>query len=176
MAAELPKYLDVQRLADREGPLMGVVPPSRLRRIGPPFTATRPVVVRLDLRTEDAKRRRLVGEISTELKATCQRCLDEMDIGIKKEVDVILVDSADLVPPPFAPADDVVAIEQGRIDIDQLVEDELILGCPMTPLHDDIQCRAIAAVSVGAASDRKKPFAGLAGLITSAKKSETPKA
>ena len=156
MPEELPKYLDTRRLADHIGTLAGVVAPGRLRRLGSPFAAARPVVVRLDLRTEDVKGLRLVGEISTELKATCQRCLNEMDIGIEKTVDVILVDAADPRPPLFSPEDDVLAIDQGRIDIDQLVEDELILGCPMIPLHDDLQCRAAAPVSDVTGGDRKK--------------------
>ena len=99
-----------------------------------------------------------------------------MDIGIEKTVDVILVDAADPRPPLFSPEDDVLAIDQGRIDIDQLVEDELILGCPMIPLHDDLQCRAAAPVSDVTGGDRKKPFAGLADLITSAKKNENAQA
>ncbi len=175
MPEELPKYLDTRRLADHHGTLAGVVSPSRLRRIGSPFSAISPVAVRLDFRTEDTKGLRLVGEVSTVLTATCQRCLDEMEIGIKKAVDVILVDSANPRPPLLAPEDDVASIEQGKIDIDQLVEDELILGCPMIPLHDDQQCRATTTDSVVTGSDRRKPFEGLADLITSAKTDEPPK-
>ena len=174
MPQELPKYIDPQRLAERAETLSGVVAAGRLHRIGHPYAAAGPVAVKLDVSSEDTPRLRLTGRVRTELKATCQRCLGDMAVTIDKRVDVILIDSAD--PSSLvAPEDDVLTITDGKINIDQFVEDEVILGCPMIPLHDTPECRATSEVLDASRGDRKKPFAGLSEMMAGAKKNEALK-
>ena len=174
MLEELPKYIDARRVAEHTGAISGVVESRRLKRIGAPFAAVQPVMVNLDIKVEEPKGLHVTGQITTELKATCQRCLNEMDVGVTKQVDVVLVDSSDRRPPPVAREDDVLPIDQGRIDIDQFVEDEVILGCPMIPFHDDIQCHVTSNEPSPSGAKRKRAFAGLDELLASAKINETP--
>ncbi len=164
MMEELPKYLDTRYLAEQIGPLSGVISSDRLQRIRPPYSAVRPVMVRLDILQDDS-RIRLGGKISTQLTATCQRCLNDMDIAIDKKIDVLLCESTDIQTSSRIENDDVLIIDQGKIDIEQLVEDELMLSCPMIPLHEDMLCSRSEIKTSKKDIDIAKPFAELADLI-----------
>lgn len=168
MLEELPKYLDTRYLAEQLGALSGVISSDRLQRIRPPYSTAKPVMVRLDIVQEET-RVRLGGKISTELTATCQRCLDDMDIAIDKMIDVLLVESTDIQTSSRIKKDDVFIVDQGKIDIEQLVEDELMLSCPMIPLHEDMLCPGLEATPGKKDTDLEKPFAELADLIRQTK-------
>jgi uncharacterized protein len=174
MAEDLPKYVDTRRLVALTGSVSGVVAAARLQRIGAPYAASKSVAVEFELSANDGSELRLIGQIKTEVKATCQRCLEDMDVGIEKIFDVILVDASDSRPRVLDASKDVLAIVQGRIDVDQLVEDEVILGCPMIPLHDNPECRASLNTKDMRDEDRKRPFVGLADMIASATNNEDP--
>ena len=60
-------------------------------------------------------------------------------------------------------------IDQEKIDIEQLIEDELILSCPMIPLHETILCPGLKTTQGGEGIGLKKPFADLANLIRQGK-------
>ena len=66
--------------------------------------------------------------------------------------------------------DDVLALPR-RLDLHTLVEDELLLGLPLVPMHETAaECGAVAAAldEVGdeaAADEKQKPFANLRQLL-----------
>jgi uncharacterized protein len=172
MLEELPKYIDTRRLAELHGTLSGTVAPARFHRIGAPFIATKPVAVEMRIRSEDESDLRLSGRIKTEIKATCQRCLGEVDVAIEKIFDLRLVDTTDPVETAFGTGDDMLTVSQGRIDIEQFVEDEMMLDCPMIPVHDNPECGAAPNVKDIDEGGRRKPFARLAELMASTVKKE----
>ncbi len=172
MPEELPKYIDTRRLAELHGTLSGTVAPARFHRIGAPFAATKPVAVEMRIRPNDESDLRLSGRIKTEIKATCQRCLEEMDVAIEKIFDLRLVDATDPPATTLDTADDMLSVRQGMIDIDLFVEDEVMLDCPMIPAHDNPECRAAPNVKDVGEGDRRKPFSGLAELMASTVKKE----
>jgi uncharacterized protein len=165
MPEELPKYIDTRRLAGLTEAFSGSVAAARLHRIGAPYAAIKPVAVEMEIRSDDNHRPHVIGQVKTEIKATCQRCLGDMDVAIEKKFDLVLIDASESPVPAIEAADDVLTITQGKIDIDQLVEDEVILSCPMIPVHDGAGCRAAPKGNGGPDGDRKKPFAGLADLM-----------
>ena len=66
--------------------------------------------------------------------------------------------------------DDHVLAPAGRLAVHALIEDELILACPMIPRHADNVCGAAAGSD--APGERHKPFAALGELLAARDKNE----
>jgi uncharacterized protein len=114
---------------------------------------------------------------STRAELVCQRCLQPLHVDLTGESRVGLVETlaqADALPEEVEP----VWVEARKVDLGELVEEELLLALPLVPAHErgDPACRAIdtiAAMEHGAPPDDdggaeevvQKPFAELAELL-----------
>jgi uncharacterized protein len=174
MPEELPKFIDTRRLVEQRGAVAGIVSPARLRRVSAPYVAGDPVIVTLEASTEEGLGVRITGEVRTTVGATCQRCLDDMTVTIDKRINAILVDAADPVADAGDKALEVIAVVDDRLDIEQLVEDEVLLGCPMIPMHDDLKCHVAPDDTTSNGQQRKRPFAGLDDLLAAAGEKREP--
>ncbi|MBM4196205.1 MAG: hypothetical protein FJ197_03765 [Gammaproteobacteria bacterium] len=102
------------------------------------------------------------------LSLTCQRCLGGIRIPI--DVDVVLAavptqERADGLEDPF---DSVLLDEDGGLALRNVVEDEVLAGLPIAPLHDNATCAAAPAGSnqaVTTAIETTRPFAALGELL-----------
>jgi uncharacterized protein len=111
----------------------------------------------------DARRRLILSvEIRGVLHLQCQRCLEALDYPLH------IVNRLLLVEPGTADADEHEAeggewIEaSATLDLAQLVEDEILLGLPFAPRHDEGTCRQVTDAEAGNA--RASAFAKLAAL------------
>lgn len=120
-----------------------------------------------------------VLEVRARTQATllCQRCLQPLQVELTGESRVGLVETlaqADALPADVEP----VWVESRRVDLGELVEEELLLALPLVPAHErgDPQCSAIEAIAPmerealpdddgGAVEVVQKPFAELAELL-----------
>ena len=78
-------------------------------------------------------------EIRSNLGATCQRCLEPLELEMSERVEYgVVVDesAAGLLPEGVEP----VVLDGDRLMPLQLVEDELIVAVPMVPKHASEQC------------------------------------
>jgi uncharacterized protein len=97
----------------------------------------------------------------------CQRCLKPMRHAVTGHARIALVVSeaeADRVPPEFEP----VHAPAGRIRLRDLVEEEVLLGLPLVPLHDDQrECAPAAPLAPEAdiANSMQTPFERLSELL-----------
>lgn len=114
---------------------------------------------------------------STRAELVCQRCLQPLHVELTGESRVGLVETlaqADALPGDVEP----VWVEARKVDLGELVEEELLLALPLVPAHErgDPTCRAIDAVAAteheappdddgGADEVVQKPFAELAELL-----------
>jgi len=74
------------------------------------------------------------GNIAAALVLTCQRCLEELQVAVDAECHLAFVDTesaAALVPESRDP----VVMTQGRVELAELVEEELLLALPHVPKH-----------------------------------------
>lgn len=71
----------------------------------------------------------------------CQRCLDKMSYPLSLESELILAKNKDELAryDEDSLVDAIPASEE--LDAFALIEDEIILGLPFSPRHDDITCR-----------------------------------
>jgi len=99
---------------------------------------------------------------------SCQRCLERLEQRLDSERNIVLVPGAD----QFAQPDDEAELEDVipevlRLDVRELVEDELLLAMPLAPHHDEGMCLAPAPGTSSSAAESGKaesPFSVLRKL------------
>ncbi len=97
------------------------------------------------------------GELHGILTMCCQRCLKNFKREVCCEFAVSPVKNdaeAKLLPSGYEP----VIVEDGKIDLLQLLEDELILGLPIVAAHDDNELDCIQSIGIVEQELTRRPF------------------
>lgn len=168
------RHLDLLRFSAAAGTLAGEWPAAALDRLSldaPPAGAgTVPWTARGEQRAVSGG----APELWLHLQATaavhlvCQRCLQGFDHPLHAERSIRWVaDEAEAERLDELSDDDVLALPAaGRVDLQQLVEDELILNLPLVPRHEVCpEPLAMPADDLDAPL-APSPFSALAGLKT----------
>ena len=113
--------------------------------------------------------------VAGRLSLCCQRCLGLLDWEVNLDSHLVVVESeADLdgIAEPF---DAIVAGEHG-VQLAAVIEDELLAGMPLSPMHED---KALCGAEAGmleneseaeGRTETNRPFADLATLLDSNRK------
>jgi uncharacterized protein len=106
--------------------------------------------------------------VSASVHLSCQRCLERLAQRLESERNIVLVPGADQFAQPDGEAEfeDVIP-EVPRLDVRELVEDELLLAMPLAPHHEEGMCwaPALEASSFSAESGMaESPFSALRKL------------
>lgn len=123
---------------------------------------------------EDELRFSLVGSVNAngepelrlrvagDLHLVCQRCLGSLAYPLEAEARFILVPGEEDLPEPEDERDDVeYMVADPQLDLVALVEDEVLLSLPLSPVHEDAGCnRALSS----AQEQKESPFKVLQGL------------
>ena len=98
--------------------------------------------------------------IDVTLRVECQRCLTAMDYPLHLQSTMVLYADEAVLDAAMDEDDDLDAILiEPQLDVVQLVEDEIIMGLPFAPKHE--QCSGAHSEQ---SSGRENPFAVLAAL------------
>lgn len=102
-----------------------------------------------------------------QVSLTCQRCLQPVQASLQVDRWIRLVRDEELAASLDAESDDDVLALGGRLDLLELVEDELLLELPLVPRHE--QCptslpTVAASVEFDEPVEKPNPFAVLAAL------------
>ncbi len=165
MLEVLPDRIDPLRLARRAKRLCGRIPLVRMSRL---CTSLQRIDghVDVDLRFDcDAERLpRMTGTVRALLVFSCQRCLEPVALEVCATVNLALLAAGDRVVPRAGP--ESMEVVSGRMSLTEMVEDELILSLPITPMHEEGECRTLrtrqASPRVGPEEDN--PFAVLSSF------------
>ena len=103
------------------------------------------------------------SEIDTQVTLECQRCLKPVVIKIHKKSLLGLVENKDEID-NLAKEYEPLQIEEEAVSVKQLIEDELLLSIPLSPLHTEDKCAAKAVLDQINEDAKPKPFAALAAL------------
>jgi uncharacterized protein len=108
-------------------------------------------------------------EVAARVALTCQRCLGPLTWAVSAGGKVAVVDGDEEAERAPESLETILAPEH-RISIRELVEEELLLGMPIVPLHQSGDCVAAApadALSQGtdAEETRQRPFERLGELL-----------
>jgi uncharacterized protein len=169
----MPEFVDPWRLADRETGFSGRIALDKLPRLASALMTVAGEVV-FDIRfSRDARHRACIRlQVQAELGLECQRCLQQMEHPVEAVVDLSVIEvpaEAERLPDEYEP----VLVDDGRLRLLDLVEDELLLAIPQIPMHRLDACQPILAggtapepAQQAANSGRPNPFAVLQGLKT----------
>ena len=159
----LPAAIEPFKWADRATHVVVDVPLAQFTRLATDLVDTNGSV-HIDCRFERNAQRRayLRGEVTTVINLTCQRCLETMQLPIQTTIDLALVHDEDEAEKLPEDADYLVLPEQGVV-LAEIIEDELLLNVPYTPMHEDCDALSYKQDDV-AAPVKENPFQVLAAL------------
>jgi len=170
MPGALPLSLDLLQSARRDVSLTGRLAVEKLTRLKPSLaTDEGEVAVALRIYLDADHRRVLVaGTMEAKLQLVCQRCMKPMSFSVQARPQLAWVKSEDEaleLPEQYEP----LLAPEGRVELAELVSDELLLALPLVPRHEDgagcgKTAKAAKPERATPAEDRKKPFAALASL------------
>jgi len=101
--------------------------------------------------------------IDAQLMLECQRCLHPVVIEIHKSSLLGLVKDKDEID-NLAVEYEPLQLDEDTISVQSLIEDELILAVPLSPLHAENECSGSQTLEQINADAKPKPFAVLAEL------------
>lgn len=161
---EAPQFIRLSRLAEGGERIQGEVKLAELGRL-PDGVLNRDATLayRLCFYRDEAGVRVMDTEIDANLIMDCQRCLQPVTVAIHKRTLLAFtkitekIQALDARYEPFASASD-------ELSIMQLLEDELLLAGPFSPLHPEAECAGKQALDKINAEARPGLFAALAGL------------
>lgn len=104
----------------------------------------------------------LALHVQGEVVLTCQRCLGPLPYRLDAETRFVLVKDEAALPAPEDEDDSVeYLVADPQLDVLMLVEDEVLLSLPLSPLHAEGPCGAAADVPH---ENKESPFKVLQGL------------
>ncbi len=163
----LPIYVEPFRLCDGNVTIVGRLADAQLERIREFSVGTTDGIdVTLAFRRDEEGRNRIGGTIDTVLHTTCERCLGALDLNVHVDVSLLVIAAGASLPET---ADDVniVEVEEERLLLLPLVEEEVLLVLPQFPAHDSCDMVAYdreAGAAQAKAEAKANPFDVLAAL------------
>jgi uncharacterized protein len=158
--------IDVREFAKSGGRLAGTVAAVRLARLFDLLTDdSGSVSYDLAGRLDDDGNPRLQIDVAGRFSVRCQRCLGPVPQVIASRRELRFLSDASLLPEVADEAPDVDDLPMpAAMRVLDWVEDEILLGLPISPRHDEGGCRPPPNPAAEPDAVGDKPFAQLAGL------------
>ena len=154
------KLLDVEEFASRQAVLTGFVEAAAMKRLLQiATTPPRAIAYRIEFARDASGRPRVSGRVDATVRVMCQRCLCDFDWHCETSIDAAIVgDEYEEVD-----GQDAVVATDGRITLETVIEDELLLELPSAPVHPAGSCDAppIRSTGVQQQVERANPFSVL---------------
>lgn len=138
----LPLYVEPFRLCDADARLSGGLVAAQLERISEFGVGTADdVIVELRFSRDAEGRNRISGNVKTVIHTTCERCLEPLDVPVDVDLALVVVARGGKVPETSEEVN-IVEVEDERLSLAPLVEEEVLLALPQFPVHES--CDLIA--------------------------------
>ena len=152
----LPLEVDPIRLAAREEHLQGTIPLKQMKRLVEALSSNEgDVYVDVEFSVDINRVVILAGEIKTEAKLVCQRCMGEMELPIALDFQLAFVRSEaemERLPEGY----EATLIGNTTMMLSDIIEDEILLALPPIPKHLDENCSSDNVVE-GWGSEQNEP-------------------
>ena len=122
------------------------------------------VDVLLNFSVDDNGRIRVFGQVSTTAELTCYTCMLQQVRKIVAPIDARIVDSDHEAREIFSDFDAMV-LDDGRIAIQDLIEDDLILNIPTTICRDGNKCTNRPQATQVESKGTFKPFEKIGQVV-----------
>lgn len=139
MSRDFPDWIDPARAAQGGREFAGNVPLEWMERLGGMLDAPGPgdeIGFRLAVRRDEQNAVTLELKIKGQVPLTCQRTLERFWFQVDTDSTLIVVDSEAAMEGLSDDAEPKLC-ESGRLNVVELVEDELLLALPIVPFAPD---------------------------------------
>lgn len=141
-------YVDPYKLAAQQQTLAGQVVVADMLRVSKLLAGDRSqgeLSYKVVFSTDADKLCVLTGELEGVVSLCCQRCLQPFTYAVHCDfIDSPVASDAEAKQLPDMY--EAVNIQDGKVDILEILEDELILALPQVPMHLESECTAAVAV------------------------------
>jgi uncharacterized protein len=155
--------IDPTRFAREGARLTGVLTPAQLPRLADVLADEQGAVKYLvegHMTAEAEPALRI--ELAVDVGVRCQRCLERLPLHLEVRRDIVLAADASELDAADDEDEDIDVIPAvARLDLLDLIEQEVVLGLPMAPRHADDAC---GPRPEGEANKTSSPFSVLAEL------------
>ena len=165
----LPKVIDYNKFVSRGELLSGTLARDVFMRNKGVFSLVSDVSVALYFEKNGNNEVTLNTDVSALVSTDCQRCLELLEFEISKSGEFSIYENDSENARNLADNDgkDIFCANDGKLNILELVEDELLLAAPMIPKHENMSSCGTMNHNTGnkGKSNVRKPFAGLRELM-----------
>ena len=145
MSSDLPQYIDPERLAIEGVHLEGQVGLNEMARLAKLLAVSRGMVsLKLAFSRTENGLTCITGSYETEMQLTCQRCLEPVTVKLAETINVgiTFTGSANKLPASAEP----LVLTEDTILLADFIEEEILLGLPISPMHELQECAAAEQV------------------------------
>jgi len=172
MSLTLKDCVDPWKAADKALAISDSIPLKSLERLGSALSGTEGgIVVDLQFDRDEEKQAFLSGSVKGTLQLECQRCLQDMQLPVDSHFSIAFVKGSirnDGADEQLSERYDVFEVEDERVCLKDVIEDELLLLLPQVPMHTDPPCEIETEygdkMNEAEAEEKENPFAILATL------------
>jgi uncharacterized protein len=173
MSREFPDFVDPYKAADGKRVFQGTMPLRRMRRLAPLLASglsgpDARFTARFGYDRQGLVRIRL--DVEAELPLLCQRSLEPYLEKVSRRSSLTVIE--DVSEQASLPDDaEPVLVEDRRMALLDIVEEELLLGVPQVPRNPDVAAVELSTGGEPVTPSKEeegqthRPFAGLAGLM-----------
>lgn len=138
--SSIPAYVDTRKIFLQQGSISGELGLERLPRVTKSLADDQgSVSIDLHFQLNDAKQRLILGSIKARLNVICQRCLKALAIELTDDIKLVLVKDEEAVKQLEAELDPWIC-QDHKLDLANLVEEQLILCMPIVSYHESGEC------------------------------------
>ena len=138
-SASTRQFLDVEELASQRANLAGFVDPVSMPRLLEVVTTTpSPIAYRIEFIWDASGRPKMIGRVEGMLPLICQRCLEKLDWYFDTRFETLVIGNEH----EETNGRDAAVCSGGRIELEPMIEDELLLALPNAPVHPRGSCEA----------------------------------
>ncbi len=136
----IPAYVDVRKAFQQELEVTGSVEIERLPRVREAAASDKvQIAIRLRFATDRSGQKQIEGELTGSLEMTCQRCLAPAEVKLQESIKLALLVSEDQINGLDPEWDPWICIEP-KLELADLVEEQMMLALPIVHLHEDRSC------------------------------------
>ncbi len=136
----IPSYVDTRKVFQSEGKLTGSIGLDRLPRFKEVIVGEQAEVeVELEFFLNRSKQRLVTGQVRSKVSVACQRCLEPVQIEFSDTIRLALVRS-DADSAKLDESLDPWLVEDHKLNLAYLVEEQLLLSMPIISTHENIDC------------------------------------
>lgn len=159
----LPQRVDAIRFADTAIELQGMMPIHALERLVTTLSGQGGEVhADIHFGKDEQGIRFMRCDYETKVQLQCQRCMEPFEQDMSGQLVLGIVKSeeeANLLPKTYEP---VFVKEDGTLSLHEAIEDELILGIPIVPMHKTKECKVklphATESNTAAETEKENPF------------------